>query len=979
MNAKNPWGSRKKFYITYTGLFFLLSLFVFSFILFSGKSFVGKTDGFDQHLKALIYYGQWLRQLVRNVLFEHRLMLPEFNFSIGLGSDVITTLHYYVIGDPLNLVAVIVPSRYTIYLYGALIIVRLYLAGLCFSLFCFNRGLNNPYGILAGAFVYTFCGFSLIAIRHPYFINPMIYLPLLLMGVDRVIANKRPYLLIIAVGIATISNFYFLYILGILTVVYVLGRLIFLYHRSFKQFWKPFFQLIGCAVLGIALGAVLLVPVLQVFLSDNRAGVETANMILYPRSYYSAFPSVFLAAFEMKYWTCGGFSVTAVLAVFFLFMKKKQWPLAKIFFAMATVGLLIPVVGKVFNGFSYATNRWCFAVAFIVAFILAAVWPQLIALTKKDAAILCSCFALYATITFFAEKSRKIAFFAPLAIGFASIVMLMFFAEDTSARAKKMCQKALLLATMVGIFTNAFWQYSVYGNNYASDFMDYETVMNKYEYTPDKLVKSVRKDNNDEAFFRYSGRSLLKNSSILHKTNSTQYYWSLSNANVASFQREFRFRDPMSQYWNSFDDRSAMLSLTSVRYYTVPNSSTASLPYGLEKITSKDMNKPIVDAALEAQKAELGRELSESEKDVLVKQLQSNYTIYENPYVLPLGYTYSNYVTREAFDKLTPLEKQEALLQTAVLEQAPDASLPQNEQLSLTGTQIPYTVDIPENQVTMQGNSFVVTQANATVSLLLENAVAGETYVSINGIRYAGTSAYQLYNDDTSIDPHNLYTKTIWETLTSTEQQSLLQADRFYTEPDNLPLKFRATYTDSKKSITKTLSYHTPYYSWYNARHDFEVNLGYCQNAVKSITITFPYIGTYSFDSLEVVCQPMTNYAEQIAALKTDVLENVSIQDDTVTGTISLATEKLLCLSIPYSNGWTAYVNDEPAQLLQTNTMYMGLSLPAGDHSIRLVYETPGLRSGFSLSIAAIVLLLGLILIQEIHACIKQRKKAKEV
>ncbi len=979
LNAENRLGSRKKFYLAYTGLFIVLSVLVFSFMLFTGRSLVRQSDGFRQHLKALTYYGQWLRQLARNLLFNHQLLLPEFNFSMGLGSDVITTLHYYVIGDPLNLLSAVVPSDYTVYLFEALLFARLYLAGLCFCLYCFHKGLNNQTGILAGAFAYAFCGFSLIAMRHPYFINPMIYFPLLLMGVDWVLAKKRPYLLIITVGIATVSNFYFLYVLGILTVIYVFGQLISQYRNAWKQAWKPLLQLIGCAVLGIALGAGMLLPVVKTFLSDNRAGIETGEMLFYDHTFYSAFPGRFFTAYTLGSWTCGGFSAIAILAVFLLFMKKKQWTLLKIFFVASIVGLMIPLVGKIFNGFSYPTNRWGFALAFMVGFILAAMWPQLMTLTKKEAFGLFLCLTVYTTIILIVEQSRGLHIFVPIIIAYICLMLMVLFRESTPECLKKLCQTALLVLTMLGVFVNAFWLYSIYGKNDASLFMDRQAVHNEHKYTPDNLIKSVSKNNNEKTFFRYSGRSLPVNMPLLKGTNGVRYYWSISNPYIADFHRELSLRDPMSQQWSGFDDRSALLALASSRYYVTPASSTASLPYGVEKITVRDVNKPIVDAVLEAQEAELGRALTENEKASLTERYSNRFAVYENPYTLPLGYTYSSYITRDAFEQMEPLAKQEALLQAAVLEDIPSQSLPKNEALSITGTKIPYVVHTLSDQVTLQDNAFVVTQANAAVELQLEGAVAGETYVSVNGLSYAGTSVYQLYNEDTSIDPLHLYTKTIWDNLTATQRQSLLREDRVYVEPTALSVKLRATYTNDKKSITKSLQYHTPYYSWYNGRHDFDINLGYYKEAPKSITITFPSVGVYSFDSLNVICQPMTNFAQQVGALKADVLESVSIKNDVVTGKISLDTEKLLCLSIPYSEGWTAYVNNEPAELLRTNTMYMGLPLPAGDHSIRLVYRTPGLRPGLAVSAAALVLLLGVVLVRELPACIKQRKKVKDM
>lgn len=978
INSKSALGSRKKFYLTYSGLFLVLSFFVFSFFLFSGKSFVWQPDGFFQHLKALTYYAQWLRQLVRNLLFEHCLSLPEFSLNMGLGADVITTLHYYAIGDPFNLLSVFVPSRYMEYFYSAMILVRLYFCGLFFSLFCFNKGIKNQYGVLAGAFVYAFCGFSLYAaVRHPYFTNPMVFLPLLLIGVDHVLAKKRPYLLILTVGVATVSNFYFLYLLALFTVVYVIGQLILLYRHSLKEMWKPFFQLVGCAVLGALLGAVLLLPVLQVLFSDNRASVGTETMLLYPLNYYSALPAAFLAAFTPGYWTLGGFAAIALPAVFLLFMKKKQWTFTKILFVLGCISMLIPAAGTMFNGFSYTANRWSFGFAFVVAFIVAAVWPQLITLTKKEAVILFVCVALYATVAFCAEKSRIIAFFASLAIGVAGLAVMMFLAETPSARLKRIGQRVLVVLTMVGIFVNAFWLYSVQGANYSSQFLDFKSVSDKTAYTPDVLVKSVSKENDDESFFRYSGRSLQRNSSLLHGTSSTQYYWSLSSPAVADFQREMSMREPMSQLWDGLDDRTALMTLASVRYYTLPDSDTASIPYGMEKVTAKNINSPVVEEILEAQAAELGRELTEQETKTLTKRFRSRYAIYENRYTLPLGYTYDSYITRQQYEQLTALEKQEALLQSAVLEEA--AALPQNEQLSFTGVEIPYTVECANQQVTAQGNSFVVTQGNATVNLLLEDAVVGETYLSVEGLTFKGVSGYEIYNSDTAIDPQDLYTQTIMDTLTSTQQDNLVRSDRFYKAPSSLTIKVNATHTDNKKSVTKNLEYHAPDYSWYNARHDFEINLGYNENAAKMVSITLPSLGTYSFDSLKVICQPMENYGRQVEALKEDVLENVSMDTDKITGTISLETPKLLCLSIPYSKGWTAYVDGEPAQLLQTNTMYMGLSLPAGQHSIRLIYQTPGLRLGMAVSGVAVVILLGLVFVQEILPHMKKRNKTKDV
>ena len=45
--------------------------------------------------------------------------------------------------------------------------------------------------------------------KHPYFSNPMIYLPLVLMGIDKIYKREKPWLFIWATAVSAMSNFYF--------------------------------------------------------------------------------------------------------------------------------------------------------------------------------------------------------------------------------------------------------------------------------------------------------------------------------------------------------------------------------------------------------------------------------------------------------------------------------------------------------------------------------------------------------------------------------------------------------------------------------------------------------------------------------------------------------------------------------------------------------------------------------------------------
>lgn len=88
------------YFAIYTVVFVAISALFFYGFWRAKLSFVWNVDGRTQHIHALQFYSDWLQQIIKNILFKHKLEIPLWSFSIGYGSDIITTFHYYVIGDP---------------------------------------------------------------------------------------------------------------------------------------------------------------------------------------------------------------------------------------------------------------------------------------------------------------------------------------------------------------------------------------------------------------------------------------------------------------------------------------------------------------------------------------------------------------------------------------------------------------------------------------------------------------------------------------------------------------------------------------------------------------------------------------------------------------------------------------------------------------------------------------------------------------
>ena len=100
------------------------------------KSFVWANDGLSQHFNAFVYLGDYLRGILKTLFTEGRLVIPMWEFGIGYGADIITTLQYYVLGDPVAIFSIVPVGGQEEELYGLLILLRLYLSGVAFCAFC---------------------------------------------------------------------------------------------------------------------------------------------------------------------------------------------------------------------------------------------------------------------------------------------------------------------------------------------------------------------------------------------------------------------------------------------------------------------------------------------------------------------------------------------------------------------------------------------------------------------------------------------------------------------------------------------------------------------------------------------------------------------------------------------------------------------------------------------------------------------------
>ena len=918
-------GGGKRYYVTYTILFLLAACAVFSWYFLAGRTMIWEMDGWKQHYKALIYYARYLRSIVQGIFFQHQLTIPAWDFSIGEGSDILTAFHYYVIGDPFAVFSVFVPTRFMYLYYEAMVLLRMYLAGIAFSSLCFRTGLKDRHGVLAGAMAYVFCFWALRnAARHPYFLNPMVYFPLLILGVEKILEKKRPYLFVFAVFLSAVSNFYFFYMLVLATVIYVGARLVTGYRKDMKEGACMLLRVGASSVLGVLMAAVILLPMCYAFLSDTRVSSGRGIHILYPFSYYGRLPGLFVSS-GAEYWLCLGFAVPVLIAVFWFLFRSKGRGLLKGLFFICLVIIAFPVLGQAFNGFSYVANRWCWAFALLMAYVLAAMWPRLMGLCRKDARFLYRCLTVYLLACVALRPSWSGNTFSSIGLGYLFVMVLFPVWKGKAFLGQQKKQRLAMVLVLASIFINSFWQNAPIGKNYVADCMELEEVKHGLMKNETAAIQEAASAEEAEGFFRFSGNRPVQNANVVSGLSSTQYYWSISNHYAGSLRKALELREADTYNYRGYDGRAALLSLAAVRYYAIPNDSTGTAPYGFSRV--------------------------QLEGDGKAQQSGEGYAVYRNNHSLPLAYCFDGYIPVETWEALPAVEKQAALLQGAVLEgkglSEEDAGLPLAD-LHFTDQEVTPSITCEGEGISQQDHAFVVTKPHAKAHLEFQGLEGCETYLSVQGLSYR----------EGQIGEENPGSKKA--NKAQSRQEAEKQDEFSWNSKEGIKLLLTSSVGEEK-----TLTYYTEESSHYSGRHDFAVNLGYSKEAATDAEISFEKPGTYSFDSLGVICQPMEGYGEQVQGLQEDTLENMVIGTDRVTGEAALEAPKLLCLAIPYSEGWKGYVDGKEVPLFQANRMYMGIALEKGEHKVELVYDTPFLREGLMVSGFGVLALGGVIFILE--------------
>lgn len=272
-----------------------------------------------------------------------------------------------------------------------------------------------------------------------------------------------------------------------------------------------------------------------------------------------------------------------------------------------------------------------------------------------------------------------------------------------------------------------------------------------------------------------------------------------------------------------------------------------------------------------------------------------DYTVYRNENLLSFGFAQDTCMRREYYETLSGVEKEQALLYAAVTDEIPEGMKEMTElPINLIREEIPLPAS--GRDLTRTETGYRATDRNAVLTIPVKRRAGYECYLRLTGLKKNGSYIPVRVNtgDLSSVVP-------------------VRGSGRTYA------LK----------------------------RENYSVRLGFdAADSDDRAEIVFPEKGNYRFGGIELWYVPMDGYAARVRELNETAMSETTVTDNTVTGRIETDVPRIVVISLPWMDGWSAAVDGEKTDILKTDAGLMGITVRPGSHSICLTYETPLLRVG---------------------------------
>lgn len=864
------------YFLLFTLLFAVSYLVSQIWLVSAGKSLVYGDDALSIYYEILQYRKSLFQNFVTDLFHNGTFAIPWNNYNLSQNDNLFCLMGLEIFDIPLLFAD---KSKFE-FLFSFMMVLRLYFAGIAFSLYCFR--MNNPKRYaLFGALLYTFSGYAIcVSLKQPFFISMLYMTPVMFIGIENLLEKRKGGLFIGSVAATACISVYLMYYNTVVLGLYCCVR-IFMTKTNVRMKFKNVLLLAVHYFLGIGISAFLFVPTVFGILSSNRMATspKPENWFFYGISDSLEFvKGFFVGNSSAERWNFLGFSIIALFPILYLLAFGKKYRKLQVEFLGIILLMNLPFFGYL-AGAGITVNRWSYILGFVVSYIVVKIIPLLLEIRDKQHVKIRNTLNSIAVLYFLLLllwyfKSKEMVIVWELLL-----IVIMIFGMNVIWKTRISKNFSVSLLFGIEILSIMILGYSTYTKKYMEGFVDKGNANAQLESYVDAAASEIE----DSDFYR---------------------------VDKYAYEHEISLNLP---YWYQYNGISSFFNLLNPYTYTYYIESENPGVIALNKIS--DLNGRITDESLACVKYYLVKKESVDRVPFGFRYLQDysqndEYAIYINDYSLPLGYTYDKAFAYNDFSLLNVAEKQEIMLKSIVLdaENSGEHLMEEERELSELKSQKMDIRIIDMEGVSMEGENWKVSENNAYIDIGIIPPVNGELYLELQGVENTGTSYCQIV---VSEDEGNMY----------------------------------KAYSYSKAATRST------------GQTEFAFNMGYGSGKEMKLRIAFSR-KNLSIQNICAYIRPLDTYEEDIEKLKKESLEDIVFTTNQVDGNIEVSEEKFLCFSVPYSDGWTCYVDGVKNELMPANVMYMAIRLEPGRHHIRLLYRPKGFYIGVCLSAASIALII---------------------
>lgn len=841
-------------YVVFTIVYWLLiGPLIYDMSKFGFAAF-GGWDSITQIYQVMLYISRLIKKFFNALFGGGSFTFPMVEWNLGMGDDVIAALNWHGFGDPFYLLTIFVNEEQLPYFFTFLFYFRVYLGGIAFIALAHelnNRHSNFAYVI--GALIYSFTGFTIQCNMHLIFVHAMMYIPLLLLGAERTMENKKKWVLSLTVFLFALSGFYYLYIGSIVLAVYVIYRFIRNSMKQGKWQWKLIFIKIGEMIaeytVGVGMSAVIFVPAVLGFLTSNRASVKE-NVPIFMT--WSEFKSFWINLFLPQYDNYQVLSICTigVICILFTMLARKKY-VEKINTALLFVSAFIPMISVAMSGFGECYDRWEVVIVLYFAYLAMEMWDELYELSwvqKIGGAVVFLVLGILGRILDILDHER----YSVTIIGYGILLFVMIVILPMCKRADKR-KIGLVILFVVSVLTIGKDWRCIARDREITNVRERDVVS---ELVNDTTGEFYRIDNERTWSEPRNGQNI----ALTLGYHGISEYISIENPSYTNALVKWNVSpDAFLTHMNvGLDTRGILETLCSVKYLLKKEDTISTIPYGFSKVkTTQD----------------------------------AKWSLYENSNALPVVYTYDNVFDKDTYQKMNGFERQMVMLRAASAEDY-SGELPILTEVDDSLEELEYSiVGIEGGEI--DGDNFCV-NAGGTITLDVKLKESGENYL--------------LFDD---VDFNNNITVT--------------------------------TSKGISKGLILTPGYHNG---------NIGVNLGIVDTPENiQVTLAFQNAEIFKMSQVKILFYSYKEYDSYINSLREKSLSDLRIDTNKISCSVGLDRMKMVCIAVPYSKGWTAYIDNEKADTYRVNDMFIGVEVPKGDHTIILKYITPGINAGMIISI----------------------------